>query len=129
MNYNTNMQINYSKNNLNLKGQSGEKNKELTHLLIKHDLIYVYYSNLDKIIKCLLCDFCDVDICGYNVDKKEYWGKQIKNNICILMFTLEFSNNYIKIIPLIGGESCIKELYMNIYEGLQIYKTSPFLFE
>lgn len=121
------MEITYSSNKNISKKE--EKNKQLNHLHIKHDLIYVYYLNVDKIIKSLLCDFCDIDICGYNVDKKEYWGKQIKNNICILMFTLEISTNYITIKPIIGSDDCIKELYMNICEALQIYKSSPFLFE
>jgi hypothetical protein len=121
------MEISYSSNENKNKHKKIEKNEKLNYILIKHDLIS--YSAFDKIIKRLLCDFCEIDICGYNTSENIYWGKQIKNNICILMFTLEMTNNYIKISPLIGNDNSIKELYINICDGLEIYNKSPFLFE
>lgn len=123
------MEIYYFENEYNLKRDKSKKIQNLNHVIIKHDLIYIDKSNIDKIIKCILCDFCDINIYGYNVKEKTYWGKQIINNKCVLMFTLEFSNNYIKINPIFGSDNNVKEFYINICEGLEIYKISPFLFE
>lgn len=114
---------------MRLSYYSQENNEKTSHLIVKHNLTYICYSNFDKIIKPLLCDFCDIDICGYNADKKNYWGKRLKNNKCVLMFTLVISSDSITINPIIGDENCIKYFYINLREGLEIYKTSPFLFK
>jgi len=112
----------------NIYYKNNKKLEELNHFTIHHELTNF---NLDtyKIVKCLLTDFCDIDICGYNTYKKLYWGKKIKNRICVLLFTLEFLENYIKIIPIFGSDIYVKELYINLHEGLEIYKTSSFLFD
>lgn len=102
-----------------------DNSRQLNHLYFPNVFIQKS-SNIDKFLQVLLLDFCEITIYGYNVDKKYYWAKKIKNNICVLMFTLSIDTNSITIIPNIGSDIYIKELYLNMLEGLEIYKNSSF---
>ena len=105
-----------------------DNSRKLNHMYFQNDLIYKS-SNVKKIIETLLLDFCETTIYGYNANNNYYWGKKMENNKCSLMFTLSVDENGVTIIPHIGSDSCIKELYLNMVEGMEIYKYSSFLFE
>lgn len=122
------MELCYYTSESKFKRNIRDNSRKLNHLHFQNDLIHKS-PHAASIIETLLLDFCEVNICGYNVDNKYYWGKKMENQICTLMFTLSIDANNITIIPLIGSDSCIKELYLNMLEGLEIYKNSRFLFE
>ena len=68
------------------------------NLNLTRSLIYPVYCNANKdkildIMNIMLVKYCRVDVCGYNKEINEYWGKKIKKNICELHFSISIIDN------------------------------------
>ena len=97
--------------------------------------LMTFYINIDKlldIIKCILSDFCNADVIGYEKRTNKYWCKMYDKNNCTLHIELEIlkHNNelsFIKLVPLIGTDKLIEEFVSNFKESIQLYTTSSFI--
>ena len=93
---------------------------------------YNVYCNINKkeicdVMNIILIRFCKVNVCGYNKENDEYFGKKIKNNICELYFTIlvvDSGENKSTILIKIsnGNKTNVKELLENIIDALRLYE-------
>jgi hypothetical protein len=93
---------------------------------------YQVFCDINKneicdVMNIILIRFCKVNVCGYNKENDEYFGKKIKNNICELYFTIlvvdsgeNKSNILIKISN--GNKTNVIELLENIIGALKLYE-------
>lgn len=97
--------------------------------------LMAFYINIDKlldVIKCILSDFCNANVIGYNKRTNKHWCKMYDKKYCSLHIELEIvkQNNelsFIKIIPIIGTNKLIEEFIANFKESIQLYNTSSFI--
>jgi len=97
--------------------------------------LMAFYINIDKlldIIKCILFDFCNATVIGYEKKTNKYWCKIYENKYCTLHIELEIlrHNNelsFVNVIPLIGTDKLIEEFVSNFKESIQLYTTSSFI--
>ena len=93
---------------------------------------YNVYCNINKkeicdVMNIILIRFCKVNVCGYNKENDEYFGKKIKNNICELYFTIlvvDSGENKSTILIKIsnGNKTNVNELLENIIDALRLYE-------
>ena len=104
--------------------------KERTQIKnLGRSLIYPVYCNANKdkildIMNIMLVKYCRVDVCGYNKEINEYWGKKIKKNICELHFTISImetqpNKSTVLIKVNVGSNENIETLLENVIDAIR----------
>ena len=98
-------------------------------LNLNRSLIYPVYCNANKdkiidIMNIMLVKYCRVDVCGYNKESNEYWGKKIKKGICELHFTISIMDNEpnkstVLITVNVGSNETIETLLENVIDAIR----------
>jgi len=86
---------------------------------------------LHDIVMNLLFKCYKLNTYGYNKISHEYWGKKITKGVCLFHFTMKIVSNgddqsCISIVPVVGYDSEIHKLYINIVNYIQIFETTIF---
>ena len=98
-------------------------------LNLNRSLIYPVYCNANKdkiidIMNIMLVKYCRVDVCGYNKEINEYWGKKIKKNICELHFSISImetqpNKSTVLIKVNVGSNETIETLLENVIDAIR----------
>ena len=93
---------------------------------------HVIHCNIDKIrisdiMNTILINYCKVDVCGYNSETDEYWGKKFKNRFCDLHFSISIlnagSNGTTVVIKVATGSNKTVDLLLgNIMDVIKLYE-------
>ena len=103
------------------------KNKPLCRLVSpKKILIHLNKNKLYDIICYLMSGGLNLNAYGYNKIENNFWGKKMKNKLCVLEFNLEIVEldntcSYIIITPIIGTNQEFDKFIENFYNCIYIY--------
>lgn len=123
------MQESFSTNNQNLYSHKCLEYKNTKQINIKCNLNKLI---IDKIIKLILIDFCNITVMGYNTFENKYWCKKYNKNYCILYLNLKIYDtdvNCCEIIiePIIYSPSEVDIFIKDFNISIHMYKTSNFI--
>ena len=105
----------------------GYKNTKNTNLKFNLNKLII-----DRIIKLILTDFCNIAVLGYDTHENKYWCKKYNTNYCILYLKLSVYDkgvNYSEIViePIMYSKSELDIFITDFSASIHMYKTSNFI--
>ena len=84
-------------------------------------------SKVYDIVCCIMSSCLDLDSFGYNKRINEFWGKKMKNGLCILHFSLRITEIYniysnIVITPIMGTNMIFNKFIETFHSCIYVYK-------
>jgi hypothetical protein len=94
-----------------------------THSNPEQNIIHcnITKRNLDIIINIFL-ENCKLDVFGYNKEKNQYWGKNLKTPF---YFLITVEHNRIILHPKTDENNSFPSFYKSLFQFIEIYKDIP----